>query len=48
MSSIVTLLKTFAGVNHKHRIAKINACGYSVNAMKLIQDYLSIRSQRKN
>ena len=46
-SAILTdLLKAFDSICHNLPIAKLNAYGFDRNALKLIYDYLSDRSQK--
>ena len=42
------LSKTFDTLNHNLLIAKLNAYGFSFNAIKLVQSYLSERFQKVN
>ena len=45
-SVFMDLLKAFDSVNHNLLIAKLHAYGLSINALELIQCYLSKRQQR--
>ena len=45
---LTDLSKVFDYVNHNLLIAKLNAYGFSVPALRLIHDYLSNRKQRTN
>ena len=38
---LTDLLKAFYSIDHELRIAKLNAYGFSLPALKLIYDYLS-------
>ena len=44
----MNLSKAFDTLNHNLLLAKINACGFSFNAIKFIQTNLSERFQRLN
>ena len=43
---LTDLSKGFDCLNHDHLIAKLNAYGFSLPALRLIHDYLSNRKQR--
>ena len=40
------LSKTFDTINHSKRLAKLEACGFSMASLKLMQSYLCKRFQR--
>ena len=42
------LSKEFDTLNHILLLAKLNACGFSFHAIKLVQSYLSERFQKVN
>ena len=41
------LSKAFDCLDHELLIAKLNAYGFSLSALKLVRDYLSNRKQRR-
>ena len=43
---LTDLSKDFDRFDHELQIVKLNACGFSLTALKLIYDYLSNRKQR--
>ena len=43
---LADLSKAFDCLDHELLIAKLNACGFSLPALKLVHDYLSNRKQR--
>ena len=43
---LTDLSKAFHCLDHELLIAKLNACGFTLPALKLIQNYLSDRKQR--
>ena len=45
---LTDLSKVFEYLDHDLLIAKLNAYGFSLPALRLIRDYLSDRKQRKN
>ena len=40
------LSKAFDCLSHDPLIAKLNACGFSIDSLRLVQDYLTNRKQR--
>ena len=43
---LTDLSRTFDCLNHELLIVKLNACGFTLPALKLVHDYLSDRKQR--
>ena len=43
---LTDLTKAFDCISHELLIAKLNACGFSKNALDLVYDYLNGRKQR--
>ena len=43
---LTDLSKAFDGINHELLLAKLNAYGFTLPALKLVHDYLSDRKQR--
>ena len=43
---LTDLLTAFHCLNHELLIAKLNGCGFTLPALKLVHDYLSDRKQR--
>ena len=45
---LTDLSKAFDCLDHELLTAKLNACGFSLHALRLINDYLPNRKQTKN